>query len=210
MKRFSSWENHFRNHSALFSTYGTYMLSGESLARMRFLLIIESLENHYDFLHKDEEAERESKFQTKREAALSFLKSMENSVSDEERVHIQFIKKNIYNSHRTSLQVKLKTLFSSLPNETIESIAGLETIHCYSENNNKAIDTVCAALVGIRNTFSHGNNEIYRNDFPYLVNRVEGIAQYLMLCEIGFGQDEVSDALNFHGFPPLKEIKLPL
>ncbi|WP_125968215.1 HEPN domain-containing protein [Bifidobacterium samirii] len=170
---------------------------------MRFLLLIESLEGYHDYLYKDDLEQKNNNFKKDRDAAISFLNNLPVDRSDDSNRHIRFIKKNLFMGFRMSLSLKLKKLFQAVPSEAIGRMLNFEIIEKSKANNDgkDSVFLVCNALGNIRNSLSHGDDKAYINDFPLLVNALEGVVQYFMLLEIGFNEDDVEKVLVFSGFP---------
>ena len=205
VEKLSTWRQNLLNPSGLFNVYGQLMLAEENLTRMRFLLLIEGLESHYDIQNKEELLKKDEEFQERRNTALSFLKKLQAN-SDEERRIIEFIKGHLFSNVHIPLSQKLEKLFDVIPEEVIVRMASIKTIERYAEATtaDRPVRHVCCTLGRLRNALSHGDDKAYGHDFPLLVNKLEGIVQYLMLCEIGFDPNEIKQALLFSGFPPPK------
>lgn len=210
VERYSIWRKKFSESLPLFDIYGQLMLAEENLSRMRFLLLVESLEGHYDSIHKNEMEKKRTEFKKKYDSASSYLKRLRSNSAEEERHLINFIKDHLYRDIHIPLSQKLTTLFSELPKDTITHIASYETLqkNAKSSEDTQSVDFVCNALSRLRNALSHGSDRAYENDFPLLVNALEGIVQYYMLCEVGFDPKEINRTLCFSGFPPPKRYDL--
>ena len=175
------------SHHPLTETFQSVALSSDQHPRSRFLLLIQALEGLHGYEHREEEDKQCQAYKNKKKEVLGRLKKLDHTEENEiiTKNDCKFLIKNLMSSQFVTLEIRLITIFDTLPSGVREKLGRSALIRQFRELQQEPNMRMEAALARIRNKLSHGAISLNPNDLDDVVETLYRVVRAELLRVLG-------------------------
>lgn len=168
------------SHHPLTETFQSVALSSDQHPRSRFLLLIQALEGLYGFEHYEEEDKQRREYKKRKKEILD--RATKGAITKDD---CKFLEENAMSHPFVTLEIRLTTIFDTLPSGVRENLNGSALIRQFRELQQEPNMRMEAALARMRNKLSHGVISLNPNDLNDVVETLYRVVRAELLRVLG-------------------------
>lgn len=168
------------SHHPLTETFQSVALSSDQHPRSRFLLLIQALEGLHGFEHYEEEDKQRREYKKRKKEILD--RATKGAITKDD---CKFLEENAMSHPFVTLEIRLITIFDTLPSGVRENLNGSALIRQFRELQQEPNMRMEAALARMRNKLSHGVISLNPNDLNDVVETLYRVVRAELLRVLG-------------------------